>query len=136
MPSCKAGDYKLNSLDDVDGIDTYLGDASKANWQSQGKPVVYQDSILLTMAQDTVGTLLASTHYIWYGKISAKLTTSQGPGVVTAFIMMSDVKDEIDFEFIGTDINNAQSNFYCQGVLDCESVQFSLWGFTWLISAL
>ncbi|EKG13172.1 Glycoside hydrolase family 16 [Macrophomina phaseolina MS6] len=68
------------------------------------------------MAQDTVGTLLASSHYVWYGKITAKMTTSQGKGVVTAFIMMSDVKDEIDFEFIGVDINHAQSNFYSQGV--------------------
>lgn len=86
------------------------------NWVSSGKPVVYNNNILLTMAQDTVGTLLASTHYVWYGKISAKLTTSQGPGVVTAFIMMSDVKDEIDFEFVGTDIHTAQSNFYFQGI--------------------
>jgi beta-glucanase (GH16 family) len=30
--------------------------------------------------------------------------------------MMSDVKDEIDFEFVGVDINNVQSNYYSQGV--------------------
>jgi len=68
------------------------------------------------MAPDTVGTLLASTHYVWYGKISATMTTSQGAGVVTAFIMMSDAKDEIDFEFVGVDTQHAQSNYYWQGV--------------------
>ncbi|KAF2263087.1 glycoside hydrolase family 16 protein [Lojkania enalia] len=115
-PVCKDATYKLNSLDDVQSIDKYLGDASDINWQSQGKPVIYEDSLLLTMAEGTVGTLLASTHYVWYGKICAKMTTSQGKGVVTAFIMMSDVKDEIDFEFIGVDIDTAQSNFYSQGV--------------------
>jgi beta-glucanase (GH16 family) len=72
------------------------------------------------MAPDTVGTLLASTHYVWYGKISATMTTSQGAGVVTAFIMMSDAKDEIDFEFVGVDTQHAQSNYYWQGVTDCE----------------
>ena len=101
-------------------IDKYLGDPSDINWVSQGKPVVYEDSVLLTMAEDTVGTLLASSHYVWYGKICAKMTTSQGQGVVTAFIMMSDVKDEIDFEFIGVDIENAQSNYYSQGVTVCK----------------
>ncbi|KAF2469118.1 uncharacterized protein BDR25DRAFT_51189 [Lindgomyces ingoldianus] len=115
-PTCKSADYKLKTLDDVMSIDKYLGDASTINWQSQGKPVIYNDALLLTMAEGTVGTLLASTHYVWYGKICAKMTTSQGRGVVTAFIMMSDVKDEIDFEFIGVDIVNAQSNYYSQGV--------------------
>ena len=120
-PVCKSGNYKLNSLDDVQDIGSYLGDNSKVNWQSQGLPKVYNDdSMLLTMSEDSSGTLLASTFYVWYGKICAKMTTSQGRGVVTAFIMMSDVKDEIDFEFIGSDINNAQSNYYSQGVTDCE----------------
>lgn len=73
------------------------------------------------MAPSTVGTLLMSTHYVWYGKISATMTTSQGQGVVTAFIMMSDVKDEIDFEFVGTSTTTAQSNYYWQGVTDCKS---------------
>lgn len=86
-----------------------------------GKPVVYNNNaLLLTMAADTVGTLMASTHYVWYGKISATMTSSQGQGVVTAFIMMSDVKDEIDFEFVGTDTEHVQTNFYSQGVTNCK----------------
>ncbi|KNG45207.1 glycoside hydrolase family 16 protein [Stemphylium lycopersici] len=107
-PVCKSGTYKLDSLDDVQTIDKYLGDASKINWQSQGMPIEYTDpktkekATLLTMAQGTVGTLLASTYYVWYGKICSKLSTAQGKGVVTAFILMSDVKDEIDFEWVGS----------------------------------
>jgi hypothetical protein len=124
-PTCKSGTYKLDSLDNVQTIDKYLGDASKIDWQSQGMPAIYTDpgngqkSTLLTMAKGSVGTLLASTHYVWYGKICAKLTTAQGKGVVTAFILMSDVKDEIDFEWIGVDTGHVQSNFYSQGVTNC-----------------
>ncbi|KAK1813094.1 putative glycosidase CRH2 [Friedmanniomyces endolithicus] len=118
-PTCQSADYKLNSLDDVQANTVYLGDASKANWVSSGTPVVYQnDAILLTMAPNTVGTLLMSTHYVWYGQISATMTTSQGAGVVTAFIMMSDVQDEIDFEFVGVELEVAQSNYYFQGITD------------------
>lgn len=115
-PVCNNDNFKINNLDGVTDITKYLGDASKTNWVATGKPLQYNGGVLLTMAQDTVGTLLASSHYVWYGKITAKMTTSQGKGVVTAFIMMSDVKDEIDFEFIGVDIDHAQSNFYSQGV--------------------
>lgn len=103
----------------------YLGDASKANWVVSGEPKKYTDSngdqVLLTMAKGTVGTLLASTSYVWYGKISATLKSSRTQGVVTAFILLSDVKDEIDFEFIGTDLNTAQSNFYFQGIPNCKA---------------
>ncbi|KAI4126614.1 MAG: hypothetical protein LQ347_004915 [Umbilicaria vellea] len=68
------------------------------------------------MAQGTVGTLLASASYVWYGKVSATMKSSRGAGVVTAFILLSDVKDEIDFEFVGTELTAAQSNFYFQGI--------------------
>lgn len=120
-PVCQTQDYKLKSLSDVQDISKYLGDATKANWMVSGKPVVYNNNaLLLTMAPDTVGTLMASTHYVWYGKISATMTSSQGQGVVTAFIMMSDVKDEIDFEFVGTDTEHVQTNFYSQGVTNCK----------------
>lgn len=72
------------------------------------------------MATDTVGTLLASTSYMWYGNVQAKFKTSRGAGVVTAFILLSDVKDEIDYEFVGVDLEHAQSNYYFQGIPDCE----------------
>ena len=121
-PVCKSADYKLTSLDGIASNTQYLGDVSNTNWVSSGMPVVYNDeAVLLTMAPNTVGTLLMSAHYIWYGKISATLSTSQGQGVVTAFIMMSDVQDEIDFEFVGVDLTSAQTNFYWQGVKDCKS---------------
>ena len=74
------------------------------------------------MNENSTGTLLASTSYVWYGKITANMTSSRGAGVVTAFILLSDVKDEIDFEFIGTDLNDVQSNYYYQGITNCTSL--------------
>jgi len=115
-PVCQTKNYEFNDLNGVQANTKYLGDATQADWVSSGEPVEYQGSLLLTMAQGTVGTLLASTHYVWYGKIGAKLKTSAGAGVVTAFILLSDTKDEIDFEFVGTDLLTAQSNFYSLGI--------------------
>ena len=121
-PICNSQDYQLNSLEDTALNTKYLGDPSSAKWVYSGTPKVYNSQVLLTLSQDgpsASGTLLASTSYVWYGKVTANLTSSRGAGVVSAFILLSDVKDEIDFEFIGADLSNVQSNFYFQGITDC-----------------
>lgn len=115
-PVCSSKTYNFDSTDGIVPNTRYLGDASTADWVSSGEPVEYNGNVLLTMAGGTVGTLLASTHYVWYGKVGARFQTSAGAGVVTAFILLSDVKDEIDFEFVGVDLNTAQTNFYSLGV--------------------
>jgi beta-glucanase (GH16 family) len=106
-------------MDGITSKDKYLGDASTTDWVMDGQAVTYNDNILLTMAPDTVGTVLASSTYMWYGHVSARFKTSRDQGVVTAFILLSDVKDEIDYEFVGADLETAQTNYYWQGVTDC-----------------
>lgn len=123
---CESKNYQFNNLDGIVPNTQYLGDASKADWVSSGTPLSYNNSVLLTMAEGTVGTLLASTQYVWYGKVTATLSTSAGAGVVTAFILLSDVKDEIDFEFVGVELTTAQTNFYSQGIDNCESIRNAL----------
>ena len=123
-PICKSQDYQLTSLDGITSNTEYLGDASTSNWVSSGTPKVFNNQVLLTLSQDgasSSGTLLASASYVWYGKISAQMKSSRGNGVVSAFILLSDVKDEIDFEFVGKDLAHAQSNYYFQGITDCRS---------------
>jgi len=77
--------------------------------------------MLLTMAPKTVGTVLASSTYLWYGNVKATFKTSRGQGVVTAFILLSDVKDEIDYEFVGADLGTAQTNYYFQGITNYDN---------------
>jgi beta-glucanase (GH16 family) len=112
---------KMNSLDEVVDIGKYLGDSDKADWVAQGEPVVFKDNVLLTMPKDSVGTLLSSTVYMWYGNVKARFKTSRGAGVITAFILFSDVKDEIDYEFVGTELGDAQTNYYFQGITNYEN---------------
>lgn len=121
-PTCRSQDFELKSLDSpgVRSQSRYLGNASETNWVSSGQPREYQDGVILTMAPSTVGTLLMSAHYVWYGKISVDMKTSQGDGVVSAFILMSDMKDEIDFEFVGNNVKEAQTNYYFQGITNCK----------------
>lgn len=68
------------------------------------------------MNKTYTSTVISSAHYVWYGKMSVKMKTARTQGVITTFITMSDVHDEIDFEFVGADLETAQSNFYFQGI--------------------
>ncbi|RCK67344.1 Extracellular glycosidase UTR2 [Candida viswanathii] len=106
----KVSEIELQSL--------YLGNASEADWVYTGWVDYYDESLLLQMPNHTTGTVLSSTKYFWYGKVGATMKTSRTGGVVTAFILFSDVQDEIDYEFVGYDLVNPQSNYYAQGILN------------------
>lgn len=125
-PQCKSSTMNLDSMDRVASEEVYLGNSTKYDWvYSDGSQVfVHDDAMLLTMPANSSGTVLASTSYMWYGNVKATLKTSRGAGVVTAFILLSDVKDEIDFEFIGVDLATAQTNFYFQALPICKSTIF------------
>ncbi|CEJ00081.1 hypothetical protein RMCBS344292_14150 [Rhizopus microsporus] len=58
------------------------------------------------------GPTLNSTVYMRYGRMSATLKASSTPGSVTAFILMGDGGDEIDFEWIGGAPNQVQTNYF------------------------
>ena len=119
-PVCKDRSMTMDSTDSLANVKDYLGDASKADWAVQGETVEHDGGVLLTMAPNTVGTVMASTVYMWYGNVKARMKTGRGRGVVTAFILFSDVKDEIDYEWVGVDLEVAQTNYYFQGIPDCK----------------
>lgn len=118
MPICENKSYTWDNLDNSVLNTKYLGNATAADWTYSGFPKTEDGNLLMTMPKNSVGTLFANNHYIWYGKISGKIKSSRGKGVVTAFILLSDVKDEIDYEWVGADLTAVQTNFYWQGVLD------------------
>ncbi|OQE01017.1 hypothetical protein PENSOL_c005G08969 [Penicillium solitum] len=118
MPVCESKTYTWDNLDNAVTQDKYLGNASAADWTYSGKVKTEDGNLIMTMPAKSVGTLFANNHYIWYGKISGKFKSSRGKGVVTAFILLSDVKDEIDYEWVGADLTAVQTNYYWQGVLD------------------
>ncbi|EFY92328.1 putative glycosidase CRH2 [Metarhizium acridum] len=117
-PVCSDKTAKFTNLDSIVDISKYYGDSTKKDWVAQGEPASKDGNVLLTMPKNSVGTVLASTSYMWYGNVKAKFKTSRGRGVVTAFILLSDVKDEIDYEFVGVDLETAQTNYYFQGIPD------------------
>ncbi|TAQ84934.1 hypothetical protein B7494_g6744 [Chlorociboria aeruginascens] len=120
-PVCQSKTYNLNSMDGITSKTDYLGDSTTTDWVMDGQAVPFDNNILLTMAAESSGTVLASSTYMWYGNVKTKFKTSRGQGVITAFILLSDVKDEIDYEFVGVDLGTAQTNYYFQGITDYDN---------------
>ncbi|ANZ74747.1 BA75_01243T0 [Komagataella pastoris] len=117
MPVCR--DLDLKASTDAFEVDTnFLGDANETDWVYNGYLIDYDDSVLLAMPKESYGTVVSSTFYVWYGKITATLKTSRGAGVVTSFILFSNVHDEIDWEFVGYNLSQVETNYYYQGVLN------------------
>ncbi|KAJ7060985.1 glycoside hydrolase family 16 protein [Mycena amicta] len=73
--------------------------------------------LVMMLTQDNGGTRISSTRYLHYGTVTARMKTGRWAGVVTAFITMSNVKDEIDWEFPGTNTTEGQTNYFWQGVV-------------------
>lgn len=76
----------------------------------------------MVLTQAGGGTRYSSTRGILYGTVEASIKTIGATGVVTAFITMSGVKDEIDWETTTNNTRSAQTNYYWQGdVAGCTS---------------
>ncbi|CAO1623890.1 unnamed protein product [Parajaminaea phylloscopi] len=59
---------------------------------------------------------LSTTRHMLYGDVEVKLRHNATVGVVMAFITMSSIKDEIDWEFTTADPKNAQTNYFSLGI--------------------
>lgn len=118
MPRMSSFTDTFASLDNIEESTDYLGNSSEVDWVYTGYLTSYNDALLLQMPNGSSGTVVSSTKYLWYGKIGVTVKSSRDKGVVTAFITFSDVQDEIDFEFMGYNLTNPQTNYYAQGILN------------------
>lgn len=120
MPQPRMSSFQdsMSNASKILSMDTYLGNASQADWVFTGYINNADDALLLQMPKDSTGTVVSSTKYLWFGKVGATIKTSRDVGVVSAFITFSDVQDEIDYEFMGYDLEHPQTNFYSLGMLN------------------
>jgi len=95
----------------------YDGNATAHGWTlDKGNVQISDGALAMILTESNGGTRLSSTRYVHYGTISATIKTGRWDGVVTAFITMSDAKDEIDYEWPGSKTTEVQSNYFWLGV--------------------
>lgn len=125
LPVCQSGKTTFTSTDQITPYADYMGDADKMPWSYLGNITVADGALRAQMYPNTGGTAISSSHFIWYGKVTITFKTSFSDGVVSDMILLSSVKDEIDYELVGNEMTTAQTNFYWQGALDYTKGQKS-----------
>ncbi|OSC98072.1 glycoside hydrolase family 16 protein [Trametes coccinea BRFM310] len=119
-PVCQNANHTFADFSRILSNATYFdGNATKYDWVVNQGSIINTNSsggeLAMILTQDNGGTRLSSTRYVHYGTITARIKTGRWGGVVTAFITMSDIKDEIDWEFPGNQTTQGQSNYFWQG---------------------
>ncbi|KAI1101709.1 glycoside hydrolase family 16 protein [Jackrogersella minutella] len=82
-------------------------DGTKLTYDSNGA--------VFTINTETDAPTITSEKYIFFGKIEVAVQASPGTGVVTSFVLQSDDLDEIDWEWLGGDTTQVQTNYFGKG---------------------
>lgn len=119
-PVCQNAVHTFPDLSKIVMNTTYYdGNATEYDWTLDKGNIINTNSsggeLALLLTQNNGGTRISSTRYLHYGTVTARLKTGRWGGVVTAFITMSDIKDEIDWEFPGNATTEGQTNWFWQG---------------------
>ncbi|ODN89750.1 hypothetical protein L198_06444 [Cryptococcus wingfieldii CBS 7118] len=124
-PICVSLETDFTDLSRVNqNASDYTGKATAWDWViNSGTILSTDDGARLILTQDNGGTKISSTRYMIYGTVDFVLETSKWAGVVTAAITMSDVKDEIDWEWPGATTDQVQTNYWYLGVANYSATE-------------
>ena len=95
-------------------IDFTSGESS--SFTPQGSPTYDSNGASFTVAQAGDSPLIASKWYIMFGHVEFVVKAAPGVGIVSSAILQSDDLDEIDFEWLGYDDANVQTNYFGKGL--------------------
>lgn len=73
---------------------------------------------VFSISKDTDAPTISSSKYIFFGQVDVTVRAARGVGVVTSFVLQSDDLDEIDWEWLGGDATEVQTNFFSKGCTD------------------
>lgn len=86
------------------------------DWEREKGVVKYgSGGAEFTIAKQGDNNVLRSTFYIMFGRVEFVVKAAPGTGIVSTVLLSSDCRDEIDFEWLGGDNSQVQTNYYRQG---------------------
>lgn len=85
-------------------------------WNMSTGAITYtNDAAQFTISKVNESTLLESNFYIFFGVVESWVKMATGGGIVSSVVLESDDLDEIDWEWVGSNTNEVQSNFFGKG---------------------
>ncbi|KAN0074080.1 Concanavalin A-like lectin/glucanase domain containing protein [Elaphomyces granulatus] len=88
--------------------------ASK-DWTASGSPSYSSKGAVFTVAKQGDSPLITSNFYIMFGHVEYVIQAAPGTGIVSSAVLQSDDLDEIDWEFLGGNDNQVQTNYFGKG---------------------
>jgi beta-glucanase (GH16 family) len=73
------------------------------------------NGVAFTITESGDAPTMASEFYFFFGTVSVVAKAANGTGIVSCFILESDDLDEIDWEWLGGDIDQVQTNYFGKG---------------------
>lgn len=89
--------------------------SSSDSFTPQGNPTYSKDGVSFTVAKSGDAPQLTSKWYIMFGKVDIVAKAAPGVGIVSSFVLQSDTLDEIDWEWLGAQPNQVQTNYFGKG---------------------
>ncbi|CEL07446.1 hypothetical protein ASPCAL10603 [Aspergillus calidoustus] len=94
-------------------------------WNTTNGVINYGDEgAEFTIAKKLESPTIQSTFYIFFGIVESHVKMAAGPGIVSSVVLQSDDLDEIDWEWVGYNTSEIQTNYYSKGITDYENGEF------------
>jgi hypothetical protein len=74
-----------------------------------------QQGALFRINKETEAPTIRSDNYLFFGRVDVVVQAAKGQGIVTSAVLQSDDLDEVDWEWVGGDDAQVQSNYFSKG---------------------
>ncbi|KAF1810838.1 cell wall glucanase [Eremomyces bilateralis CBS 781.70] len=98
------------SIDLASESDSFTVTGGSVNYGASGA--------VFTVAKSGDSPTISSIWYIMFGRVEVVMKASPGAGLVSSVVLQSDTLDEIDWEWLGADPAQVQTNFFGKGNTD------------------
>ncbi|KGQ04432.1 putative glycosidase crf1 [Beauveria bassiana D1-5] len=99
-----------------DGMDCDFTKGECDGFKSLGTKITYDGKgATFPMSKKGDAPTLRSDNYIFFGHVEVEVQAAEGKGIVTSIVLLSDDLDEVDFETVGGDNKQIQSNYFSKG---------------------
>ncbi|KAL8704176.1 MAG: hypothetical protein Q9201_002674 [Fulgogasparrea decipioides] len=96
-------------------VNINFAEGASDSFTPQGNPTYDSNGASFTVAKSGDSPQLASKWYIMFGRVEFKVKPAPGVGIVSSAVLQSDDLDEIDWEWLGGDSSQVQSNYFGKG---------------------
>ena len=88
---------------------------ASSGFTANGAPTYDSNGASFTVAKSGDAPTLISNWYIMFGHVEVVMKAAPGVGIVSSMVLESDDLDEIDYEWLGADDTQVQSNYFGKG---------------------